>query len=200
MRRTLTAAAALSGLAAAGLAAAAPADAATDSQWDRLAQCESGGNWHINSGNGFYGGLQFSKQTWTAFGGGTYAPTADRATREQQISVGAKVAAAQSWGAWPTCSRKAGLWGSAPTAPGASAARTDDVASRSTARKPIGSTATDPAKGGSTGKGRHVVHRGETLSSIAAANHTTWQKLFQANRGTLKSPNQLAVGAVLTLA
>ena len=79
-----------------------------DGVWDRLAQCESGGNWHINTGNGYYGGLQFSAGTWTAYGGGAYAPTADLATREQQIAIGEKVQAAQGWGAWPTCAAGVG--------------------------------------------------------------------------------------------
>ena len=202
MRRTLTAAAALTGMAAAGLAVAAPADAATDAQWDKLAQCESGGNWHINTGNGYYGGLQFNRQTWQAYGGGIFAPTADKATREQQISVAAKVAQSQGWGAWPSCSRTAGLWGSAPTAPATSSARSSDTASRSTVRTPIGGSSTNPAKGGSTGKGKHVVRRGETLSSIAASENVTggWKQLFQDNRSTVKNPNVLEVGQVLTVA
>ncbi|MDO5032725.1 resuscitation-promoting factor Rpf1 domain-containing protein [Corynebacterium sp.] len=90
------------------------ASAAPDSDWDRLAQCESGGNWSINTGNGFYGGLQFASGTWNAMGGSQYAPTADQATREQQIAVAEKVLAAQGWGAWPACSASLGL-NSAPT-------------------------------------------------------------------------------------
>ncbi len=85
------------------------ASAAPDSDWDRLAQCESGGNWAINTGNGYYGGLQFSGQTWSAFGGGQYAPTANQATREQQIAVAEKILASQGWGAWPACTAKLGL-------------------------------------------------------------------------------------------
>ena len=90
------------------------ASAAPDSDWDRLAQCEAGGNWHINTGNGFYGGLQFNQQTWQANGGGEFAATADQATREQQIVVAERVLASQGWGAWPACSASLGL-NSAPT-------------------------------------------------------------------------------------
>ncbi|QBJ97586.1 resuscitation-promoting factor [Rhodococcus sp. ABRD24] len=79
------------------------------STWDALAQCEATGNWAINTGNGYYGGLQFSQSTWAAYGGTQYAPTADRATREQQIAVAEKVQAAQGWGAWPSCTSKLGL-------------------------------------------------------------------------------------------
>lgn len=79
------------------------------STWDALAQCEATGNWAINTGNGFYGGLQFTQQTWAGFGGTQYAPRADLATREQQIAIAEKVQAVQGWGAWPACTSKLGL-------------------------------------------------------------------------------------------
>jgi hypothetical protein len=82
-----------------------PAPAPSAHDWDAVAQCESGGNWSINTGNGYYGGLQFSASTWQAFGGTQYAARADLATREQQIAVAEKVLAAQGKGAWPTCGR-----------------------------------------------------------------------------------------------
>ncbi|MFG1783460.1 transglycosylase family protein [Rhodococcus oryzae] len=111
-------------LGAAGAAFAAPANAAPDSDWDRLAQCEAGGNWGINTGNGYQGGLQFSPSTWNAHGGGQYAATANQATREQQIAVAEKVLASQGWGAWPSCSSSLGLTsGSTPrSAPAAEVA------------------------------------------------------------------------------
>ena len=87
---------------------AAPA-VANGSVWDALAQCESGGDWSIDTGNGYSGGLQFHPQTWTAHGGGQYAPTAGQASREQQIAVAEKVQASQGWGAWPACSASLGL-------------------------------------------------------------------------------------------
>lgn len=76
--------------------------------WDSIAACESSGNWSIDTGNGFYGGLQFTASTWAAYGGLAYAPRADLATRDQQIAVAQKVQASQGWGAWPVCSVKAG--------------------------------------------------------------------------------------------
>lgn len=82
---------------------------AEGSVWDSLAQCESGGNWAINTGNGYYGGLQFNPGTWSAYGGGEYAATADQATREQQIAVAERVQAAQGWGAWPACTASLGI-------------------------------------------------------------------------------------------
>ncbi|WP_298075475.1 resuscitation-promoting factor [uncultured Corynebacterium sp.] len=88
--------------------AAAPA-VANGSVWDQLAQCEAGGDWSINTGNGFSGGLQFTPSTWAAFGGTEYAPAAHMATREQQIAVAERVQAGQGWGAWPACTSKMGL-------------------------------------------------------------------------------------------
>lgn len=85
--------------------APAPAPAPTGHDWDAVALCESGGNWSINTGNGYYGGLQFSSSTWLGFGGGAYAPRADLATKAQQIAVAEKVLAVQGPGAWPTCGR-----------------------------------------------------------------------------------------------
>lgn len=87
------------------------ANAAPISEWDALAQCESGGNWAINTGNGFQGGLQFSPSTWSGYGGGEFAATANQATREQQIIVAERVLAGQGWGAWPSCSSQLGLSG-----------------------------------------------------------------------------------------
>lgn len=83
--------------------------AASNSVWDRLAQCESGGNWSINTGNGYYGGLQFHPGTWAAYGGHAYAPNAHLASRAQQIAVAERVLAGQGWGAWPACSAELGL-------------------------------------------------------------------------------------------
>jgi cell wall-associated NlpC family hydrolase len=85
------------------------ASAASVSTWDKVAACESGGNWSINTGNGYYGGLQFSASTWRAYGGTAYASRADQATKAQQIRVAEKVLKGQGPGAWPTCSVRAGL-------------------------------------------------------------------------------------------
>lgn len=73
--------------------------------WDALAQCEAGGNWSINTGNGYYGGVQFNQDTWERNGGLRYAERADLATREEQIAIAEVTRARQGWGAWPTCSR-----------------------------------------------------------------------------------------------
>src|SRR5699024_6911207 len=97
---------------AASLALAGTANAATDAQWNAVAQCESGGNWSINTGNGYQGGLQFSPSTWAAYGGTQYAPRADLATKQQQIAVAEEVLAGQGKGAWPVCGT--GLGGYTP--------------------------------------------------------------------------------------
>ncbi|MUL64389.1 transglycosylase [Mycobacterium sp. CBMA 234] len=94
------------------IALAAQATAATDGEWDQVARCESGGNWAINTGNGYQGGLQFSSSTWSAHGGGEYAPAANMASKDQQIAVAERVLASQGRGAWPVCGH--GLSGSSP--------------------------------------------------------------------------------------
>lgn len=100
----------------ASIAFAGTANAATDAEWDKVAACESGGNWAINTGNGYYGGLQFSPSTWTGHGGGKYAPSAHQATKAQQIEIAENVLANQGKGAWPSCG--VGLSGHTPrTAP-----------------------------------------------------------------------------------
>src|ERR1700712_1048702 len=109
----------LSGLAVAGIATAgialgaAPAQAAPTSVWDRVAACESGGNWHINTGNGYYGGLQFSLSTWQGYGGSGNPADASKST---QIAIAEKVLAGQGWGAWPVCSVKARATGTSSAA------------------------------------------------------------------------------------
>ncbi|MFE9925728.1 transglycosylase family protein [Streptomyces sp. NPDC005774] len=90
---------------AAPLMAAGNASAATASEWNAVAQCESGGNWSINTGNGYYGGLQFSASTWAGYGGTAHAGTADQASKAQQIEIAEKVLAGQGKGAWPVCGK-----------------------------------------------------------------------------------------------
>jgi Spy/CpxP family protein refolding chaperone len=85
------------------------ASAASMSTWDHLAECESGGDWHMNTGNGFYGGLQFTDGTWDSFGGDKFAPRADRADKHEQIRIAQRVLNDQGWSAWPGCSVKLGL-------------------------------------------------------------------------------------------
>ncbi|MFE2726460.1 transglycosylase family protein [Kitasatospora sp. NPDC059327] len=140
VRMAVVAGAAVAALPVAGLVTATSASAASVPTWDAVAQCESGGNWAINTGNGFYGGLQFTSSTWAAFGGTAYASQANLATKAQQIAVAEKVLASQGPGAWPVCSVKAGLTkGGAPAA-------VDTSAGSATAAKPAAPAATAAPK------------------------------------------------------
>ena len=112
IRRT-AAALAIGGAVAATMSMPA-ANAVDGATWDALAQCESGGNWSINTGNGFYGGLQFTQQSWNGVGMSGSPVTASRA---QQIEAGERLLAIQGWGAWPACSAKLGLYGKTGAAP-----------------------------------------------------------------------------------
>lgn len=177
--------------------------------WDRIAQCESGGNWHINTGNGYYGGLQFSAGTWRAYGGSAYAATADQASRSAQIAVATKVQHAQGWGAWPVCSVKAGANGSAPAA--SSGTVTEKSTTKKSTKSTSGSTtkkstrkatpsqpAETPARGTNnasrgTSRGDYTVREGDTLSGIAAEHGTTWRKIYAANRSVIGTDPDLIV-------
>ncbi|WP_219419746.1 LysM peptidoglycan-binding domain-containing protein [Pseudonocardia nigra] len=164
-------------------AVAGTANAAPDSVWDKLAQCESGGNWQINTGNGYYGGLQFNPRTWRAFGG---SGMPHQASRAEQIAVAERTLAKQGWNAWPACSRKMGLRGysAEPTKVRASA----PVAAPAPAAR---------AKNGAD----YTVRSGDTLSKIAAAHNVAggWQAIFERNRDVLSNPNVIRVGQQLDL-
>ncbi|WBB60182.1 transglycosylase family protein [Streptomyces sp. WMMC500] len=167
------------------LASAAPAGAADSGVWDRIAQCESGGDWSINTGNGYYGGLQFAASTWEAYGGTAYAATADGASREQQIAVATKVQAAQGWGAWPHCSVEAGASGGAPAVAQPEQeepAQEEPAQPRSEPRADRGEQQRQPLK---RGDGNYTVKAGDTLSRIADAHGTPWREVYEANRDVI---------------
>ena len=207
------------------VALAAPAQAA--SVWDAVAKCESGGNWSINTGNGYYGGLQFSSSTWRAFGGTQYAPNAHQATKAQQIAVAQRTLAVQGPGAWPTCSRKAGLTkangganGSA-AAPAAPKAETKKAAPKASTKKvetkkveTKKSTATTTTKKAAapkrattvkavetTGKRFVTVKAGDTLSELAAAHGIKggWKTLWTMNQAEVSNPDLIFVGQKLAI-
>lgn len=163
------------------LAATGNAAAADSGVWDRIAQCESGGDWHINTGNGYYGGLQFSAGTWRAYGGSAYASTADKASKAQQIAVATKVQRGQGWGAWPTCSSRAGASGGAPAA-SAPSTPTTKAAQSKPAKTPDRSTG---HTGRGSSRGDYTVRGGDTLSAIAARHGTTWQRIYAANKAAI---------------
>ncbi|MFE7524428.1 transglycosylase family protein [Kitasatospora sp. NPDC057542] len=196
------------------------ASAASVATWDKVAQCESGGNWSINTGNGFYGGLQFTSSTWSAFGGTTYAARADLATKDQQIAVAEKVLASQGPGAWPVCSVQAGLTKggaaasvdtSAGSTAGSSAAKPvqQNVKPAAPAAKPAAKPAqpqTPAAKPAAPAApvqgGDYTVVEGDWLSSIADQHNVQggWQRLYELNRGTLtEGPDSIYPGQHLSL-
>lgn len=184
----------------------APAHAATSSTWDRLAQCESGGNWSINTGNGFYGGLQFTQSTWQAYGGGQYADRADHASRSAQISVAEKVLAGQGWGAWPACSAKLGLGaadkggspGVAPGSGGGSSTHSSGSGSSSHSTEG-GHHSSAPARAAG---GNYTVKSGDTLSKLARQYNVSggWRALWEQNRSVVHdNPDLIFVGAQIAI-
>ncbi|MFF7287964.1 transglycosylase family protein [Streptomyces griseorubiginosus] len=211
-----TRAAALAGVTgvaiAAPLMAAGNASAATASEWDAVAQCESGGNWSINTGNGYYGGLQFSASTWAAYGGTAYAPQANQASKAQQIAVAEKVLASQGKGAWPVCgtglSSAAYNGGSSSSSAGSSnsgsstRSTNEQSASRSSERPAAKKTVTTPTgKKVKKGDGEYKVVKGDTLSSIAAKHKVKggYQALFKLNKDIIEDANLIYPGQQLHL-
>ncbi|MFI8998126.1 transglycosylase family protein [Streptomyces sp. NPDC053542] len=175
-------------------ATASEARAADGGVWDRIAACESGGNWHISTGNGYYGGLQFSASTWRAFGGHKYAPSAHQAGRDAQIAVATKVQQAQGWGAWPVCSVRANASGGAPAVGG------EVSASRKSENRAVRSSshADRSSRGGHGGK--YTVRSGDTLGSIAAAKGVSWKKVYAANKSVIGGdPHMIRPGQHLTV-
>ncbi|GKQ33700.1 LysM peptidoglycan-binding domain-containing protein [Streptomyces sp. A012304] len=210
-----TRAIALAGVTTAAVAAplmvAGNASAATASEWDAVAQCESGGNWSINTGNGYYGGLQFSASTWAAYGGTQYAATADQATKAQQIEIAEKVLAGQGKGAWPVCGvglSNATYNGGSSDSGGSSESTTRSTeqqsASRSAERPAAKSqkTVTTPTgKKVKKGDGEYKVVKGDTLSSIAEKQNVKggWAKLFELNKDIVEDADLIYPGQQLHL-
>jgi LysM repeat protein len=196
---------------AAPLMAAGNASAATASEWDTVAQCESGGNWSINTGNGYYGGLQFSASTWAGYGGTQYASTADQATKAQQIEIAEKVLAGQGKGAWPVCGK--GLSGAGYS--GGSAQGSGTTETRQTEQQPASRSDERPAQTQKTqktvttptgkkvkkGDGEYKVVKGDTLSSIATEHKVEggWEKLFELNKDIVTDANLIYPGQQLHL-
>ncbi|MEV5953250.1 transglycosylase family protein [Streptomyces sp. NPDC051987] len=200
-RASLTVTAGGAGLAL-PLVAAGSADAASMSTWDKVAACESSGDWGIDTGNGFYGGLQFTQSTWEAYGGTRYAPRADLATKDQQIAVAERVLDGQGPGAWPVCSVRAGLSRGGET-PGV---HTESAATRPAADSPKSSVRdvkpqTTPQSRAGRAEMYTVVH-GDTLSGIAEEHDVAggWHRLYAANRTTVGSdPDLILPGQRLSL-
>jgi resuscitation-promoting factor RpfA len=186
-------------VAVAGVAVGAPlAIAATPAQassvnWDAIAQCESGGNWNTNTGNGFYGGLQFTQGTWKAYGG---VGSAQNASRDQQIAVAERVLQGQGIGAWPVCGRKGGAAGSSTrtksSSPKTTKKSTDTVAPRQ-APDPAPAKTAEPS---SNPNGDYTVVAGDSLSEIADKFTVPggWQQLQKLNNQYIPDANLILVG------
>ena len=147
--------------------------------WDKVANCESSGDWHINTGNGYYGGLQFTSSTWKSFGGTVYASRADLASRNEQIAVAERVLRSQGPGAWPVCSRVAGVTGE-PTASGVDTDPSTTQSSTDTSTPSSSAPTYVPAV-----KGAHyVVKPSDTLYAIAERHHVKggWTAVYEANK------------------
>jgi murein DD-endopeptidase MepM/ murein hydrolase activator NlpD len=182
-----------------------PAQAADVETWDKVAACESTSDWNINTGNGYYGGLQFTQSTWEAYGGTRYAPRADLATKDQQIAVAEKVLDGQGPGAWPVCSVRAGLTRGGDTPdirPAADKPDGNEKNGRSDkgGKKSRGSSVEDvtPQTTPQSRAGRaemYTVVRGDTLSGIASGERVGggWQRLYDANRSTIGGDPDLIV-------
>lgn len=209
-------------LALAGAATFVPtaANAADASTWDALAQCESGGNWSINTGNGYYGGLQFSLSTWQANGGS--GNPAD-ASREEQIRVAENVLATQGWGAWPTCSAQIGASGEAEPstseAPAEEAAPAEAPAEQAAPAEtapqqqaaPAEAPAETPAAPAETtsydlpdvqaSDDTYTIEAGDTLSLVADALDIEdgWLALYAVNQDEISDPNLIFTGQEIVL-
>ncbi|WP_328552147.1 transglycosylase family protein [Streptomyces sp. NBC_00358] len=175
------------------------AHAADVGTWNKVAACESSGNWSINTGNGYYGGLQFTRSTWDAYGGRAYARRADQATKDQQIAVAEKVLKGQGPGAWPVCSVHGGLTRGGAT-PDIEPAGTAPRTAKQRSVRDVKPQTTPQSQAG-TAEMYTVVH-GDTLSGIADSRHVQggWQDLYAANRTTVGSdPDLILPGQRLEL-
>ncbi|MEU1271700.1 transglycosylase family protein [Streptomyces sp. NPDC005799] len=210
-RASLTVTASSAGMAI-PLIGAGTAHAADVSTWNKVAACESSGNWSINTGNGFYGGLQFTQSTWEAYGGTVYAGRADLATKDQQIAVAEKVLRGQGPRAWPVCSVQAGLTRGGDTpdlhTDGTSTHRTSTHQTSTEQTSTRKKTSVRDVQPESTPQSRagtaemYTVVRGDSLSEIADTQHVRggWQRLYAANRRTIGSdPDLILPGQRLDL-
>ncbi|WP_411134911.1 transglycosylase family protein [Streptomyces sp. C10] len=200
----------LAGVAGAAVAVplmgATSASAASVATWDKVAQCESGGNWSINTGNGYYGGLQFSNSSWAAAGGTQYAPRADLATKSQQIAAAEKLLAIQGPGAW-SCAGAGNLTSGGPAADVDTSAQTKSAPKQESAKpeaKKAPSASEDRASRSSerksAGDGNYTVKAGDTLAKIAKAHGTDWKSVYKANKSVIGgNPNLIIPGQQLTV-
>ena len=191
------------------LGPASPAQASVN--WDAVAQCESGGNWGTSTGNGFYGGLQFTRSTWAAYGGTKYASSANKASRSQQIRVAEKVLRGQGIGAWPVCGKHGGSSKSYKGTHTSGSKTSSRSVSHKAYKKSTHKTVTHTKRTATHHVARstsvratgnvYVVRSGDTLAKIAAKKDVRggWHTLYQLNRGTISNPNLIFPGQRIAL-
>ncbi|MFB8235711.1 transglycosylase family protein [Kitasatospora purpeofusca] len=180
-------------------------DRGTVIDWERVAACESSGDWHINTGNGYFGGLQFDKPTWEETGGLRYAPRADLASRDEQIAVANALAEQRGLTPWPVCGARADrdrerppVEAAAEATAAAESTETTEAAEPSETSAPGTPAAPPPAGGPAT----WTVRDDDTLDSIAEQLRIPggWQALYEQNRATLgEDPDLIQPGQELTL-
>jgi LysM repeat protein len=185
-----------------------PAAASPAHNWDGVARCESSGNWHINTGNGFYGGLQFTAATWLGYGGGAYAPRADLAGQGAQITIAERVLAGQGIGAWPVCGQYLGAASAiSDTQPNTQSTTPTHITPPAPAPAPAEHTVDQDADGDDsgtppgTGQSQYVVRSGDTLNRIALQHHITggWATLAHLNHNLITNPDLIYPGQHITL-
>jgi hypothetical protein len=182
-----------------GLATISPAEASTKTVWDKVAKCESGGRWKINTHNGYYGGLQFSGRTWSGFGGKKYASMANKAEKAEQIAIARRVLARQGRGAWGSCARKAHLTKKNGKANKHATPSTNPGVQK--AKKKAPAKTTPPTTAPPAAHKTVNVKRGDTLRKLAKRYNVKggWKGLWKLNKKTLPSPNRIYVGQVLRI-
>jgi len=178
--------------------AAGPASADSGVNWDAVAQCESGGNWHINTGNGYYGGLQFTQSTWRANGG---SGSPQNASRAEQIRVAENVLKTQGIGAWPVCGKRGGSAHASSNGSShhqSSSSGQSHHRQKSTTPKAKATPKKAPVKV-LNGNGDYTVVSGDTLSKIAGDLNVAggWQKLYEKNKDIVQDPNLIFPGQKL---
>ncbi|GAA1382524.1 transglycosylase family protein [Kitasatospora putterlickiae] len=173
--------------------------------WDRVAACESSGNWHVNTGNGYFGGLQFDQPTWRENGGLAHAPRADLASREQQIAVADTLATRRGLAPWPVCGARAARGSERPPVHTRPARKERPVEDEETpATTPAAPPPADAVSGvGEAGEaGNWTVRPDDTLESIADQLRIPggWPALYERNRAVLgEDPDLIQPGQVLAL-
>ncbi|MFD7669126.1 transglycosylase family protein [Streptomyces sp. NPDC059788] len=212
----------------AGAAVAVPLMGATSASaagnnWDAVAQCESGGNWSINTGNGYYGGLQFTNSSWAAAGGTQYAPRADMASKSQQIAAAERLLAIQGPGAWTCAGGHLGQGNANAKADGGSSQGGSSHKSHKSYKSersysaPQGTSRSEARKQGedlarktpapqkkstpkSNPEGNYTVKSGDTLAKIAASHGKNWKSVYANNKSVIGgNPNLIFPGQKLAV-